>query len=151
MAALEGRLGFKVDVRRALIAFMLEYAAHLLNRLEVGKDGKTAYERAKGKKAKVLGLEFGEKLMYKVKAGTKMEKFRPRWGFGIFVGIRRRSGEVKVVTKDGLVVVRSVRRLPVEERWGRDCVDRVRFVPWHRYRGDDRADGEVPDWQEAGR
>ena len=30
-------------------------------RLEVGKDGKTAYERAKGKKATVVGIEFGEK------------------------------------------------------------------------------------------
>ena len=40
--------------------FLPEYAAYLLNRLEVGKDGKTAYERAKGKLATVVGLEFGE-------------------------------------------------------------------------------------------
>ena len=39
---------------------MVEYAALLLNRFEIGKDGKTAYERHKGKKARALSLKFGE-------------------------------------------------------------------------------------------
>ena len=45
-----------------------------MNRLEVGKDGKVAYDRAKGKKPTVLGVEFGEKLLYKVKPTAKLEK-----------------------------------------------------------------------------
>ncbi len=36
-----------------------EYSMYLVSRLEASKDGKTAYERCKGKQAKVLGLEFG--------------------------------------------------------------------------------------------
>ena len=65
-SGLEERLGFRVDAEQAVVAFMAEYAAYLQNRLFVGKDGKTAYERVKGKTAKVLRVEFGEKLMWKV-------------------------------------------------------------------------------------
>ena len=45
---------------RAIIAWMVEYASVLLNRYEVGRDGKTAYERLRGRKSKMLGVEFGE-------------------------------------------------------------------------------------------
>ena len=48
--ALEGRIGQKIDAESRVVAFMAEYAAYLVNRLSVGKDGKTPYERNKGKK-----------------------------------------------------------------------------------------------------
>ncbi len=44
-----------------VITCMCDHSVYLLNRIEVGNDGKTSYERMKGKKAFVLGLEFGEK------------------------------------------------------------------------------------------
>ena len=107
--ALQHRLQTKVDCRERIIAFIPEYAAYLMNRLEIGKDGKTAYERIKGKKPTVLGIEFGEKLMYKVKpSGSKLEKINARWEFGIFVGVRRRSGEVWIATNDKILTARSV-------------------------------------------
>ena len=46
-----------------LVAWLCEHAAYLLSRLEVGRDGRTAYERSKGKRATVLGLEFGETIL----------------------------------------------------------------------------------------
>ena len=73
----------------------------------------------------MLGIEFGEKLLYKVKIKDKLQKINTRWEFGIFVGVRRRSGEVWVAVKGKLMVVRSVRRIPVEERWSKDCVEWV--------------------------
>ncbi len=39
----------------------------MLNRYEVGKDGRTAYERCRGKPAKTFGLEFGEAVRWKRK------------------------------------------------------------------------------------
>ena len=50
----------------------------MINRLEVGKDGKTSYERTRGKKTTLLGIEFGEKLLYKVKKDAKLAKARER-------------------------------------------------------------------------
>ena len=46
--------------------FIAENAACLINQLEVGKDGKTAYERCRGKQAIVMANEFGEKILWKV-------------------------------------------------------------------------------------
>ncbi len=91
---LEERLGVKLDPKWPVVTFIPEYAAYLLNRMEVGKDGKTAYERSKGKMATVFGIEFGEKLLYKVKVTDKMAKIEARWEPGFFVGVRRESGEV---------------------------------------------------------
>ena len=92
--ALQRRMGRKIDAREKIVNFIPEYASYLMNRLEVGKDGKVAYDRAKGKKPTVLRVEVGEKLLYKVKLKAKLEKINSRWEFGIFVGVRRRSGEV---------------------------------------------------------
>ena len=95
---------------------MAEYAGYLLNRLEVGKDGKTAYERTKGKAASVLGVEFGEKLLWKKKAGQKMDKVSTKWEYGIFVGVRPKSGEFWMADKGGIQKARSVRRLAEQDR-----------------------------------
>ena len=77
------------------MAFLPEYVVFLLNRLKVGEDGKTAYERVRGKKTSVVGLEFGEKVLFKLKRGNKLEKLNARWDYGIFVGVRRRSNQVR--------------------------------------------------------
>ena len=55
LSALEARLGGRVDTKEKVVVFMAEHAAYLLNRLEVGLDGKTSFERTKGKAAKALG------------------------------------------------------------------------------------------------
>ena len=40
--------------------------------------GKEGNERLKGKKPTVLGVEFGEKVLYKIKGGQKLQKLEPR-------------------------------------------------------------------------
>ena len=118
---LQSRLGRKLDARERIVAFIPEYAAYLLNRMLRGNDGKVPYERIKGKKPSVLGIEFGEKVMFKVYLGSKLAKIEARWNYGIFVGIRRKSNEILVATSDGIKEVRSIRKIPVEKRWSEDC------------------------------
>ena len=79
LLSLEARVGQTIDAKEPMVTYMPEYAAYLLNRLQVGKDGKTAYERTKGKRSTVLGLEFGEKVLYKLKPEGKAAKIRSRW------------------------------------------------------------------------
>ena len=79
LLGLQERIKRKIDARERIISFMPEYAAYLVNRLNQGEDGKVPYERIKGKKPTVLGIEFGEKLLFKKKKGLKMEKPSPRW------------------------------------------------------------------------
>ena len=145
LLGLEHRLGIKVDAREPIVTYMPEYAAYLLNRLEVGKDGKTAYERYKGKRSRVLGVEFGEKVLFKTRPEGKLCKIRPRWEYGIFVGVRPASNEVWVATASKTIAARSVRRLPLEQRWSPDCVRWVRRTLWKRYKDDTGADGDLPE------
>lgn len=64
-----------------------------------------------------------------------MSKMKQRWDYGIFVGVRRRSGEFWLVHKEGTVqAVRSVRMIPLQERWSGDTRRWVKGVPWNRYR-----------------
>ena len=60
------------------------------------------YERVRGKRHQITGLEFGEKVLFRHKGGTKLPKLESRWEKGIFVGIRRRSQEVMVSTIEGI-------------------------------------------------
>ena len=55
----------KLDLENALWTWLVEYAGWLVNRAEVGHDGQTPYERFKGKKARLPGMEFGEAVMWK--------------------------------------------------------------------------------------
>ena len=99
----------------------LDYEVYSGNRLGVGKVGKTAYERARAKKATALGLEIGEALLYKVKPVDKIEKMKPRLAYRIFVGVRKRSGDLWVASPSGVVAARSAKRIRAEERCGKDC------------------------------
>ena len=43
----------------------------------------------------------------------------------------------------------SVHRVRESDRWTRDTLDWVKWAPWNRYRGDEQADGEVPEGVEV--
>ena len=121
----------------------------MINRLEVSSDGRTAYERCKGKKATVLGLEFGEKVLWKHGGGAaKMEKINARWSYGLFVGVKVQSNELIIIDQDTKEVkrVRTVRRAPEEQRWSSDNLAWVQCVPWNVGRDDAEADGELPEF-----
>ena len=55
---IEGRWGLKIDATHSILPWIAEHAGFLLTRFEVGRDGKTACERLKGKSATVQGMAF---------------------------------------------------------------------------------------------
>ena len=124
---------------------MSEYCSFLLNRFEVGTDGKTAYERMEGKKAKQQGLEFCEGVLFKRKRANQ-RKDDSVWDDGVYLGVRGISGEIIVGTKEGVWKTRTVRRKPVEHRWCQSNVDMIGGVPWNSNggAGDEEPDGDLP-------
>eukprot|EP00973_Karenia_brevis_P073292 10182747-Karenia_brevis.AAC.1 len=58
LLSLEERIGAEID-------------AYLFNRLHKDDDGKVSYDRVKGKKPTVVGIEFGEKVVYMRANGRK--------------------------------------------------------------------------------
>ena len=88
--------------KERVIAFIPDYVAYLITGLEKGEDGRVSYERIKGKKPTIMGVEFGEKVLFKRRRGRKLEKLNERWQYGIMVGVRRKSNELMVATKLGI-------------------------------------------------
>eukprot|EP00973_Karenia_brevis_P076229 10585630-Karenia_brevis.AAC.1 len=74
------------DAKERIVAFIPSYAAYPYNRLHRDDDGKAPYERVKGQRPTVIGIRFGEKVLYMRSKGSKMEKIKPRMEYGIFVG-----------------------------------------------------------------
>ena len=70
-----------------VIPLIIEYAAVLLNWCQVAEDGKTSYERLKGKAASIPGLEFGERILLRSNAPAtdRKCKFDSVWKEGIFL------------------------------------------------------------------
>ena len=65
-AGLEQRIEAKVPGSHPIVTWIVEHAADLLNRYQIGEDGKTPYQRLRGKVAKTAVVEFGEKVRYKI-------------------------------------------------------------------------------------
>ena len=72
--ALQHRVGRRIDARERLVAFLPEYMVYLMNRLKTGEDGKTVYERVRGKQGSVVGVEFGERYCIRSKRAVDFRK-----------------------------------------------------------------------------
>ena len=62
--AWETRCKRKIEETHNILPWLIMYAAMLENICKVGEDGKTAYERRRGKKFKRDTTEFGESIWY---------------------------------------------------------------------------------------
>ena len=97
--ALGNRVKIKLSSNHALVAWMVPHASDVLNKYMVGKDGKTPYERWKGKPWGKESVEFGELIHMKLPKKKDRGKLEDRWTEGIFVGVRWRTGEYLVNTE----------------------------------------------------
>ena len=75
--ALEARIGTRLKPTSAIVPWIVTHSARTINRYQMGKDGKTAYRRWKGKEFKREVAEIGETVLY-LKAGTQWKNI-PRW------------------------------------------------------------------------
>ncbi len=134
-------MGVKIEARHP---WLVEYSGLILNRFEVGKDGRTAFERCKGKKAKTMGLEFGEAVLWKRRpGGGHLGKLMCLWSDGVYLGVKGSTGEIIVGNLYGVWKTRTAQRRPKEERWEKENVNLVTGVPWRTSEKDLEADGEA--------
>ena len=61
----EENTGAKMDPGHPLMQWMVRWAAMLHNRYQVGEDGKTSYQRQKGRKCNIEVIPFAESVMHK--------------------------------------------------------------------------------------
>ena len=111
---------------------VVEHASVLINRYLVGKDGKTAYERLRGKKPKMLGSEFGERAstfggfpcMAGSESSTACARRDSSWDTG------RKMASTWRPTARGAYKRRAVQRIPETERWDKSGIEGMPWAPW---------------------
>ena len=111
--------------------------------MTVGRDGKTSYERNKGKKAQELEYEFAEGVWWrKVAPKTTLKKLEIMWQEGVYLGRKATTGETIVGTAEGIFRTRTLKKKPEQDRWDPKHSDMVGGVPRRTTADDDSADGE---------
>ena len=115
---IEDKAGIKVECGDNITLWIIRWAAMVCSRYLVGKDGRTAYERRRGRKCKDQIVAIGEKVWYKkVREGKeRKDKFESEWELGIWLGRSRNSNEAIIGTSEGVVRAFAVRRIdPTED------------------------------------
>ena len=73
---------------------------------------------------------FAEKVRYRKAPGTgPKQAMEPKWEEGLWLGHTRKSNEVLVGNKDGVVKSWAMRRRPLEERWDDAMVLSLKATP----------------------
>ena len=103
----------------------------LPSRFLVGKDGKTGYERRRGRKCKLHCVPQGEKVWYKGirKNKSQESKMETEWHEGIWLGHNSNSNEIIIGTTKGVIRAYAARRMPEDERWDGDLIKRLKGTP----------------------
>ena len=115
---LETRYRMKVTEDHMCLPWLMRYSAALMNRFEVGSDGRTPYERWKGKTFRRKMAEFGEVVLYLMPGTVGVNKHACRWDVGVWLGVRDESGEILIGTSKGVIKANVFRRRGSEaERW----------------------------------
>ena len=119
-AALEHPTGARVPPDARILCWLVENATYLMNRCDIGSDGKTSLQRLHGRMDNTPILEFGERILYMPAKPARGGKWEPRFHPGVFVGMLNSSSEAVVITEQGLAIkTRSAESARVGEmgRW----------------------------------
>lgn len=88
LIAVQATWGVEIPIGHPFICYLVECAAVLWNRFDVQADGKTVYERNKGKRAASLGIGIGEAVLWRRKKnGGALGKFTSLWEDCMYVGV----------------------------------------------------------------
>ena len=128
---IEDKTDAKLSAGDAITLWLVRWAAMVISRYLVGKDGRTAYERRRGRPCRLEALPCGEKVWYKEVWGGKdrKDKFNSEWEEGIWLGHTRSTNEMVMGTKDGVVRAYAIKRQDDEERWKSGLVKEMRGTP----------------------
>ena len=106
--------------------------SHGRKRYKVGADGRTAYERLKGRKCEMAAIPIGESVWFKLlkdKEGRAGHRMESDWREGIWLGHARSTSEVIIGTTEGAVRAWAIKRKPEEERWSKEGVKEMQGTP----------------------
>ena len=87
----ETEYGVKIRADHQCMPWLIAHSGNTIDRYHVNKDGKTSYERWKGRPFKRSVAKFGENVFYLKAKSLGHDKNIVRWADGIFLGVRDES------------------------------------------------------------
>ena len=136
--------GVKPSVTSDLVPWCIRYVAQLIMLTHVGDDGFTPYRRVTGRKKFPRDLvPWGAKVAFAI-GGAKTKASLDKWDEGIFVGFHQATWEYVVLTPDGAVLTRDVKRLSDVDERDSQLFLAVRGLPWQKELPQYRLDLRMP-------
>ena len=121
----------KLQCDDVIIQWMTRWAAMMVSRYMVGKDGRTSYERRRDRACRVPMATYGEKVWYKQirEQKERKDKIESGWHEGPWLGQSRSTNETIVETAEGVVRACATRRQDADERWTGDLIKKIQGNP----------------------
>ena len=134
----EGKIGEQLREDEVLMTWIVDYAGMLITRVKKGSDGKTAYQRLKGKSPGKQVAMIGERVLYMPirKSSSRLNKLEPKFKYGIWLGVSGRTSESLIGASDGVFKARVVRRLEESKRWSAEYIRAIKGTPWDPAKGE---------------
>ena len=133
---LEDRVGARIPVTHPVMSWLVRHAAQLRTLRVRGRDGQTAYQRARGTESSVKLIGFGEFCRYKLRSQEKPKNGLPwKWHMGIWLGVDRLTSQYMFWdnVSGSIRYARTFMRLPDVQKWSSEKLSQVRATPWTVY------------------
>ena len=128
-SSLESRLKSKIKLDHLIVPCLIRHSAANITRFKIRSNGKTAFQLMKGYRGIMPVGEFGECVHFRQPKAVELAKYEDRWQDGTYLGFDMRSGEYIVGTEEGVFRSGAVRRRPLDERWSREILDKIKGDP----------------------
>ena len=129
-SSLEERLTSKIADRHPVLSWISRHANFLLSRFRVGRDGRTPYERSRGRRWKRPSIVFGERVWFQPLKSYQKGAY-DGMKEGIYVGTHGRNGDALVMTEEGVIKGGSLKRTPEDKRWSKEGFEKLCGTPWN--------------------
>ena len=100
---LHTNIGREVEASEPIMPWLIRWAAMAVSRYSRGKDGRSPYERQKGRRCDMEVVPFGEVVLHRLPevATERPQALEERWAKGVWLGHARASNTSLVATDNG--------------------------------------------------
>ena len=131
-SALEEKVGVNITATHPIMTWLVPHCADLLNCFLIGSDGRTPYERLKGKQFHGEMCEFGSDVFFRTTGEIHGGVLEERWMEGIWLGKKKNSGEHIIASREkDICKSASVRQKLESESWNTAAILDITGTPWN--------------------
>ena len=119
-----------LDINHNIVPWLCRWVAFVWARYHIKSDNMTAFRIVTGREYTSPIVPFGEVVFSKLPNLKSINRSKPRWFKGVFVGRTESDDSAVVLTESGAITVRSIRRLPSPEQHDVNFLDSACGLPW---------------------